>query len=342
MLSTGSNSDPLIPRIVLCTGEPAGIGPDIVIDVINHPFSAELIAIADPQLLARRANLLGRPFRLQDYDPAAAPARHEPGTLKLVPLPAKKDVAPGIPVTCNGEYILESIRQAVQGCLQGEFQAMVTAPVNKAVINQAGIPFTGHTEFIAELCGVAQPVMMLMNDSLRVALVTTHVPLAQVTSCLTRERLQQVITVVNHDMQQRMGIKNPRLLVCGLNPHAGEDGFLGREEIEVITPVLETLRSAGVAVTGPVPADTAFTPARLRHIDAVISMYHDQGLPVLKAQGFGEIVNVTLGLPLIRTSVDHGTALELAGTGKARSNSLRAAILCAINMASADRQGGYS
>jgi len=335
MLSTGSNSDPLIPRIVLCTGEPAGIGPDIVIDIANLPFGAELIAIADPHVLTHRAGLLGRTVRLLDYDPTAAPARHEPGTLKLVPLIAKKDVAPGIPEQCNAGYVLESIRQAVQGCLQGEFQAMVTAPVNKAVINHAGIPFTGHTEFIAELCGAAPPVMMLMNNTLRVALVTTHVPLAQVAAGLTREHLRQVITVVNRDMRQRMGIKHPRLLVCGLNPHAGEAGYLGREEIEVITPVLATLRSAGVAVTGPVPADTAFTPESLRHIDAVISMYHDQGLPVLKAQGFGEIVNVTLGLPLIRTSVDHGTALELAGTGKARSSSLRAAIQCAINMACA-------
>jgi 4-hydroxythreonine-4-phosphate dehydrogenase len=332
MSSTGSNSEPLIPRIILCAGEPAGIGPDIVVDVASRKFAAELIVIADPDMLMHRAELLGKFVDLQDYEPAAAPARHKPDTLKLIPLPAPEHITPGVPDPGNANYVLESISKAAQGCLAGEFQAMVTAPVNKAVINQAGIPFTGHTEFIAAQCGDCQPVMMLLNDNLRVALVTTHLPLAQVPASLTRKHLQQVINIVNSDLHQRMGIKNPRLLVCGLNPHAGEAGYLGMEEIEVILPVIETLRSAGMAVTGPVPADTAFTPDSLKHIDAVVTMYHDQGLPVLKAQGFGEIVNVTLGLPLIRTSVDHGTALELAGSGRARSNSLQAAIQCAIDM----------
>ena len=332
MSSTGSNSEALLPRIILCAGEPAGIGPDIVIDIASCQFAAELIVIADPDMLMRRAERLGRFVDLQGYKPAAARARHEPGGLKLIPLPAPRHVTPGMPDPGNANYVLESISKAVQGCLAGEFQAMVTAPVNKAVINQAGIPFTGHTEFIAAQCGDHQPVMMLLNDSLRVALVTTHLPLAQVSANLTREHLQQVISIVNSELQQRMGIKNPRLLICGLNPHAGEAGYLGMEEIEIILPVIETLRSTGMAVTGPVPADTAFTPASLEHIDAVVTMYHDQGLPVLKAQGFGEIVNVTLGLPLIRTSVDHGTALELAGSGRARSGSLQAAIRCAIDM----------
>ena len=332
MSSTGSNSEPLLPRIILCAGEPAGIGPDIVIDVASRKFAAEVIVIADPDMLMQRAELLGKNVHLQDFKPAAAPARHRPGTLKLIPLAAPEYVTPGVPEPGNANYVLETISKAAQGCLAGIFQAMVTAPVNKAVINQSGIPFTGHTEFIAALCGDRQPVMMLLNDSLRVALVTTHLPLAQVPASLTRERLLQVINIVNTDLQQRMGIKNPRLLVCGLNPHAGEAGYLGMEEIEVILPVLETLRSAGMAVTGPVPADTAFTPDSLKHIDAVVTMYHDQGLPVLKARGFGEIVNVTLGLPLIRTSVDHGTALELAGSGRARSGSLQAAIRCAIDM----------
>lgn len=340
MSSTGSSSEPAIPRLILCPGEPAGVGPDIVIDIAYQSFPAELIVISDARVLAHRAELLGRSIRLLEYEPISAPAIHEPGSLKLIPLPAEKNVTPGIPEDCNATYVLESIRKAVQGCLQGEFQAMVTAPVNKAVINRAGIPFSGHTEFIADHCGGCLPVMMLMNDNLRVALATTHVPLAQVAANLTREHLHQVITVVNRDLQRFMGIKNPRLLVCGLNPHAGENGFLGREEIEVINPVLETLQSAGMALTGPVPADTAFTPDRLRHIDAVITMYHDQGLPVLKAQGFGEIVNVTLGLPLIRTSVDHGTALELAGSGRARSDSLKAAITCAIDMTRIVHKGG--
>ena len=333
MSSTGSSSDPGIPRIVVCTGEPAGIGPDIVIDCAFQSFPAEIIAIGDADILTRRAQQLGRDLHLPAWDPGTARSLHQPGTLKLITLPAAKGVNPGVPDAANANYVLATIDRAVQGCLRGEFQAMVTAPVNKAVINDAGIAFTGHTEFIAQHCGGRQPVMMLMNDSLRVVLATTHVPLAQVPSMLTRGLLERVIGITHHDLQQRMGIKTPRLLVCGLNPHAGESGYLGREELEVITPVLESLRSTGLSLSGPVPADTAFTPERLRHIDAVITMYHDQGLPVLKSQGFGEIVNITLGLPVIRTSVDHGTALELAGSGKARSSSLRAAISCAITMA---------
>lgn len=339
MSSTGSTSDCPIPRVILTAGEPAGIGPDIVIDIAGRTSSAELIVVADPRLLEHRAEILGASIKLQDYRPSAAPARHEPGSLKLIPLQTPRVVTPGKPDPGNAGYVLESLKIAVQGCLDGEFQAMVTAPVNKAVINRGGTPFSGHTEYIAAQCGNYRPVMMLMNDSLRVALVTTHVPLSGVAAGITGEHLQHVITVVHTDLRQRMGIESPRLLVCGLNPHAGEAGFLGSEEIDIIIPVIKELRSSGIAVTGPVPADTAFTADRLRHIDVVISMYHDQGLPVLKAQGFGEIVNVTLGLPLIRTSVDHGTALELAATGKARSNSMRAAILCAINMASTVQQG---
>lgn len=326
------SSNPPIPRIILTPGEPAGIGPDIIIDIAGRNFTAELIVVADPLLLDHRAELLGTSIKLQPYNPSTAPMKHEPGMLKFIPMQTPRAVTPGKPDPGNAEHILNSLRRAVRGCLEGEFQAMVTAPVNKAVINQAGTPFTGHTEYIAAQCGNCRPVMMLMNDSLRIALVTTHVPLSRVAAGITREQLEHVITVVHTDLRQRMGIDNPRLLVCGLNPHAGEAGFLGSEEIDIIIPVIEKMRSAGIAVTGPAPADTAFTPDRLRHIDVVVSMFHDQGLPVLKAQGFGEIVNVTLGLPLIRTSVDHGTALELAATGKARSGSLIAAINCAIEM----------
>ena len=328
-----------IPRIILTPGEPAGIGPDIIIDIAGRAFPAELIVVADPRSLEHRAEILGVSIELPAYQQSAAPTRHEPGSLKLIPLHTPKGVTPGKPDPANAGYILESLRIAARGCLDGEFQAMVTAPVNKAVINRAGTPFSGHTDYIAAQCGNYRPVMMLMNDSLRVALVTVHVPLSGVAAGITREHLRHVITVVHTDLRQRMEIGNPRLLVCGLNPHAGEAGFLGSEEIDIIIPVIEEMRSAGIAVAGPVPADTAFTPDSLRHIDVVITMYHDQGLPVLKSQGFGEIVNVTLGLPLIRTSVDHGTALELAATGKARSNSLQTAINCAFNMIRATQQG---
>lgn len=339
MSSTASTSDKYIPRIVLTTGEPAGIGPDIIIDIARRKFTAELIVVADPELLLHRAELLGVLIGLEEYDRSSPATMHEPGRLRIIPLHARKTVTPGIPEPGNAPYVLESIDTAVNGCLQGEFNAMVTGPVNKAVINEAGTSFTGHTEYIAGQCGNHLPVMMLLNDSLRIALVTTHMPLSRVTHAITSDHLSRVIRIVHCDLQEKMGINNPRLLICGLNPHAGEAGFLGKEELEIIIPVLEQLRREGLALTGPVPADTAFTPEVLRHTDAVITMYHDQGLPVLKSQSFGEIVNVTLGLPLIRTSVDHGTALNLAGTGRARSGSLRAAINCAINMVLAYEQG---
>ena len=338
MSSIASTSDSIIPRIVLTAGEPAGIGPDIVIDAASRRFKAELIVIGDPGLLRHRAELLGKILYLEDFSENRPASTHEPGRLRIIPLHTQKPVMPGKPEPLNAGYVLESISTAVTGCLQGKFHAMVTAPVNKAVINEAGIPFTGHTEFIAEQCRQDAPVMMLLNENMRVALVTTHMPVSQVAGAVTQERISRVITVVRRDLQEKMHIRNPRMLVCGLNPHAGEGGFLGREEIDIIHPVLERLRAEGYALTGPVPADTAFTPDGLRHIDAVITMYHDQGLPVLKAQGFGEIVNVTLGLPLIRTSVDHGTALDLAGTGKARSGSLAAAIQLAIDMSRAAQQ----
>jgi 4-hydroxythreonine-4-phosphate dehydrogenase len=235
--------------------------------------------------------------------------------------------------TANADYVLESIKIATQGCLSGQFQAMVTGPVNKAIINQAGHNFSGHTEFIAELCDQAFPVMLLANEKMRVALVTTHLPLAKVSEHITAIRLEKVITIAASDLTRRFGITRPRLLVCGLNPHAGEQGHLGDEEINIIIPTLNSLRETGLLITGPVPADTAFTPDSLRDIDLVIAMYHDQGLPVLKSHGFGDTVNITLGLPIIRTSVDHGTALDLVGTGKASSSSLSNAIHQAITLA---------
>jgi 4-hydroxythreonine-4-phosphate dehydrogenase len=274
--------------------------------------------------------MLGLPLSLHEYDGTVQTGAE---TLTVLPVALASPVTPGKPDSANAGYVLETLRRAVRGCLDGEFAAMVTGPVHKAVLNRAGYRFSGHTEFIAAQCGNTVPVMMLANRTLRVALVTTHLPLKQVCDAVTAARLKHVITVVHHDLISRFGIHTPRLLVCGLNPHAGEQGYLGREETEIIEPALGELRAAGLDLIGPVPADTAFTPDSLQGVDAVVAMYHDQGLPPLKAQGFGETVNITLGLPLIRTSVDHGTALELAGTGKARPDSLLAAMDFAYRLA---------
>lgn len=330
-------TEPFCPRLALTVGEPAGIGPDIVIEAMQRPFPAQLVACADPDILTRRAALLNLPLALEDFRADSPASAHAPGVLPLIPVAAGKTCTPGAPDPAHAAYVLETLRSACHGCLQGEFDAMVTAPIHKSVINEAGFNFTGHTEYLAEVSGATTPVMMLADGSLRVALVTTHLPLTAVSGALSQDRLAAVLRVVHHDLQKRFSLRDPRLLVCGLNPHAGEGGYLGREEIEIITPVLNRLRGEGLLVTGPVPADTAFTPGCLAGTDVVVSMYHDQGLPVLKARGFGNIVNITLGLPIIRTSVDHGTALHLAGTGKADSSSLIAAIECALSMAHRER-----
>jgi 4-hydroxythreonine-4-phosphate dehydrogenase len=302
----------------------------VVLALAGRSLPHELVVIADPALMADRAGMLGLPLSIHEFD---GTVRAGSQTLTVLPVAMASAVTPGKPDSANASYVLETLRRAVRGCLDGEFAAMVTGPVHKAVLNQAGHRFTGHTEFIAAQCGETVPVMMLANRSLRVALVTTHLPLKEVCDAVTADRLKHVITVVHHDLISRFGIHAPRLLVCGLNPHAGEQGYLGREETEIIEPALGELRAAGLDLIGPVPADTAFTPNALQGMDAVVAMYHDQGLPPLKAQGFGETVNITLGLPLIRTSVDHGTALELAGTGKARPDSLLAATDFAYRLA---------
>jgi len=322
----------VIPRIILTTGEPAGIGPDLLVDIATQPYPAQLICITDPELLTDRAAQLNRQLELVEYHEALPRAVHQPGQLYYLPLATARPVTAGIADVKNVPFVLDSITRATRGCLTGEFDAMVTAPVNKGVINKSGHSFSGHTEYIAELCGAGQPVMMLMNSYLRVALVTTHLPLAMVHAAITATRLEQILQIVNIDLQNKLGITRPVILVCGLNPHAGEAGYLGTEEIEIIIPVVNNLKSMGLNITGPVPADTAFTRDSLEGIDVVVAMYHDQGLPVLKSHGFGETVNVTLGLPVIRTSVDHGTALELAGTGRARSGSLHAAIEASLEM----------
>ncbi len=245
----------------------------------------------------------------------------------------QKKVSPGKPEVENASYVLSTLDRAIDGCLSGEFSAMTTGPVNKAIINQSGIEFMGHTEYIAKRCGNAFPVMMLASPKLRVILVTTHIPLSEVPGSITAERLIRVLSLAHQDLIERFKITQPRLLLCGINPHAGEHGYLGDEEQDIVSPVVRELAKSGMDILGPVAADTAFTSSSLRDIDAVVCMYHDQGLPVLKSQGFGDIVNITLGLPIIRTSVDHGTALDIAGTGKASDSSLMAAVEYAVHLA---------
>lgn len=327
-----SNSAPKTnkPTIAVTPGEPAGIGPDLALMLDRRPDEVRLVFIADPELLANRAALLGLTPRLIEYD-AARPAPVA-GALEYLPYTLAAPVTPGQLATANARYVLACLERAAAGCLSHEFDAMLTGPVHKGVINDAGIPFTGHTEFLAAAAG-RQPVMMLVAASLRVALVTTHISLREVPDAVTRELLRFTLDTVHHELHDKFGIARPRLAVCGLNPHAGESGHMGREEIDTIAPALASCVAAGIDARGPLPADTAFTPAVLSAVDGVVAMYHDQGLTALKALGFGQAVNITLGLPFIRTSVDHGTALDLAGTGRASVDSLEAALALAIELA---------
>ncbi len=316
--------------LVVTPGEPAGVGPELLLQLVHQGLAPRVVAVTDPALLESRARGLGLPARLQVFEDGPPP---QPGTLEVLPVALPRPVVPGRPDPGNAPAVVEMLRTAATGCLAHRFAALVTGPIQRSVINDAGIPFTGHTEFLAEAAGVPQPVMMLAAPGLRVALVTTHVPLHAVCRHITRERLEAVLRVLAADLERQLGIPRPRILVCGLNPHAGEEGRVGREEVEVIAPVVRALQAEGMALTGPLPADTAFTPPRLGEADAVLAMYHDQGLPVLKHMGFGRSVNITLGLPFVRTSVDHGTALDLAGSGRADPGSLRAAIETAADMA---------
>jgi 4-hydroxythreonine-4-phosphate dehydrogenase len=318
--------------LALTAGEPAGIGPDLCVQVAQRRWRVPLVALADPDLLRQRAGELGLALQLHPYpDHGDAPALPA-GQLYVVPHRVGAPVTAGQLDPANAAYVLATLETAVAGCLAGRFAGMVTAPVHKGVINEAGVAFTGHTEFLAERSGGAHPVMMLACPGLRVALATTHLALRDVADAITPATLERVTRILDHDLRTRFGIASPRILVAGLNPHAGEGGHLGREEIEVIEPVLARLRAEGLALEGPLPADTLFTEPYLQRADAVLAMYHDQGLPVLKHKGFGNAVNITLGLPLLRTSVDHGTALDLAGTGRADAGSLVAAIGQAISM----------
>ncbi|MGE6106445.1 4-hydroxythreonine-4-phosphate dehydrogenase PdxA [Aeromonas sobria] len=319
-------------RLAITPGEPAGIGPDLVLDIARRDWPHQLVVIASPELMQRRAQALGLEIALIPYDPAQPARPQRAGTLTLCPVALGAPEQAGQLDEANGAYVLATLQRACDGNMSGEFAAVVTGPVHKGIINQAGVSFSGHTEFFAQQAGVPDVVMLLATDGLRVALATTHIPLACVARAITAERLGKVIRILNADLRDKFGIKAPRIYVCGLNPHAGEGGHLGREEIDVIEPALDALRQEGIDLVGPLPADTLFQEKYLKDADAVLTMYHDQGLPVLKYKGFGRSVNITLGLPFIRTSVDHGTALDLAGKGLADSGSLVTALNHAILM----------
>jgi 4-hydroxythreonine-4-phosphate dehydrogenase len=322
-------------RIAVTPGEPAGSGPDLLVTLAQEAQTHEIVAIGDPALLQERAQLLGLPLRLREINLQEAARASAPRELAVWPIALAQTAVAGKLNVSNAPYILQTLDAAIEGCLAGQFAALVTGPVQKSIINDAGIAFSGHTEYLADKTQTDKVVMMLATEGLRVALATTHLPLKDVAAAITKAELTEVIEILQRDMQLQFGISQPRILVCGLNPHAGEGGHLGREEIDVIEPVLIGLRARGMNLIGPLPADTLFTPKYLDNADAVLAMYHDQGLPVLKYKGFGQAVNITLGLPIIRTSVDHGTALDLAGTGKADLGSLRTALTYALAMVQA-------
>jgi 4-hydroxythreonine-4-phosphate dehydrogenase len=320
-------------RIAVTSGEPAGVGPDLCLQLARGPLPCELICLGDRELLAARARQLSLKLNLWDYEPGQAARPHTPGTLAVLHVPLAFAAEAGRLDSRNAAAVLAMVDRAAQGCVSGEFAAMVTAPVQKSTIIEAGFAFTGHTEYIALRCGAPLPVMMLASGNMRVALATTHLPLANVAQAITGELLQQVLAIVDTDLKRWWGIGAPRIAVCGLNPHAGESGHLGREELTTIAPAVNQMRARGLDVSGPFPADTIFVPRLMAAYDAVLAMYHDQGLPVIKHAHFDQAVNVTLGLPIIRTSVDHGTALDLAGSGHADVASLAAAVRMATTMA---------
>ena len=329
---------PLLPRVALTAGEPAGIGPDLCVMLAQQAIDAEVVVIADIQILAQRAQQIGLPLQIIPFNKNTTQVHSGNSTLTVLHVPAKNSVQAGKLDAANSHYVLETLKTAALNCLSGQnrngqFTAMVTAPVHKGIINDAGIAFSGHTEFLAELTETNQVVMMLVGRGMRVALATTHLPLKDVPQAITKQGLETTLRILHHDLVHKFNIRQPRILVAGLNPHAGEDGYLGREEIDTINPVLDQLRTEGMQLVGALPADTLFAKHHLAKADAVLAMYHDQGLPVLKHASFSEGVNVTLGLPIIRTSVDHGTALDLAGTGNIEIGSMLAAIELAIDLA---------
>jgi len=322
----------MLPQIALTPGEPAGIGPDIVITAAQQSYAAEIVAVCDPNLIAQRAKLLGIPLTILPYEQKKSAKPHQAGSLTILPIPLTVPSKVGQLEQDNAAYVLKTLDTAISLCRQGVCHSLVTGPVHKGVINDAGFSFTGHTEYLAKNTQSRQAVMLLQTEGLRVALATTHLPLRNVSDAITTESLGRVLDVLHTDLHAKMGIADPVIYVCGLNPHAGEDGYLGNEEIEIISPLIEKLKSKSWQIIGPLAADTVFSPENIQRADVFLAMYHDQGLPVLKYKGFGQAVNITLGLPFPRTSVDHGTALELAGSGKAKSHSLQLAIASAIEM----------
>lgn len=322
----------IIHRIALTPGEPAGIGPDLCVKLAQLKLPYQLVVVADPEMLNQRAEILGLPIKLNEFNPDLPSLEQVAGLLTVMPVKLAEKAVCGQTNILNSSYVLQTIELAVTGCIEGLFSAIVNGPVQKSIINEAGFSFSGHTEFIAGITG-GYPVMMLATEGLRVALATTHLPLKNVSSAITYKSLISVIKILHNELRTRFNIVQPKILICGLNPHAGENGYMGREEIDIITPVIQKLQEQGMDLTGPLPADTIFTPKYLANADVVLAMYHDQGLPVLKYHGFGKAVNITLGLPIIRTSVDHGTALDLAGTGNANIGSLEYALHTALTMA---------
>ncbi len=323
----------MIKRIALTPGEPAGIGPDLAVKIAQHDWAIEIVVIADKELLLTRAKALDLPLTLIDYDPRVKAQPQKAGTLTVHHIPLAEPAVCGELNEKNGAYVLATLQFACDHNIDSEFSAVVTGPVHKGIINKSGIAFSGHTEFFAQQSNTPDVVMMLATTGLRVALVTTHIPLAYVAKAITYDRILNISRILHHDLVEKFGIAQPRIYICGLNPHAGEGGHLGREEIEIINPAIEVLKGEGMDIIGPLAADTLFQDKYLDNADAVLAMYHDQGLPVLKHKGFGKSVNITLGLPFIRTSVDHGTALELAGTGDADCGSMMVAINEAIELA---------
>ncbi|MDP5057004.1 MAG: 4-hydroxythreonine-4-phosphate dehydrogenase PdxA, partial [Marinomonas hwangdonensis] len=316
-----------LPIIAITSGEPAGIGPDIILKALSEQtFPARLVVLADPDLLLDRANTLGLKVSFEHVQSARDAGEHQQSVIQVFPIRQAKKTVAGVLDLANSPYVLETLKQAGEGSLRGEFDAIVTPPVHKGILCDTGVHFSGHTEFFQAQCQSPHVVMMLATEAMKVALVTTHLPLKDVSAAITEQSISLVVRALNKDLQIKFGIAQPKILVCGLNPHAGEDGHLGREEIDTIIPTLNKLRLEGIDLIGPLPADTLFTPKYLDEADCALAMYHDQGLPVLKYSGFGNAVNITLGLPIIRTSVDHGTAIDLAGTGKANSGSLKVAI----------------
>ena len=326
-----------IIRLALTPGEPAGIGPDLCVMLAQQTLPVEMVVIADKFLIEDRAKKLDIPLKIIEFDPSVEKALHLPGTLQILNETLAVPAESGNLNKANARYVLNTLDKAIDGCKSGLFDAMVTGPIHKGIINDAKINteivFTGHTEYIAERTNCDLPVMMLATKGLRVALATTHLPLSRVSENITTERLKKIIEILHQELVNRFNIESPDILVCGLNPHAGEDGHLGDEEIKIITPVINELQKRGWKLHGPLPADTLFVPDKLKKTDAVLAMYHDQGLPVLKHMGFGQAINITLGLPIIRTSVDHGVALDLAGTGKAKLGSLMLAVETAAKLA---------